>query len=387
MKTDLNDWKSIAGGIWFYVAAAMIFLLLPLYLGALVDHHGYDSKQIGIISAVDLGGTALAAFLALFWIRKASWKRVGFIASILLCVINFLSIDALGDYSYLLSLRFISGFSAGCLVAIGGALLADTENPDRNFAWLIIVELGVAAILFFYLPGFMQAWGASVVYMWMVLAGVLALASAYVIPSRGKNHAVNSATTGNEQWLPFWGLAGSGAFFIGNNGVSAFMERMGVANDLSAEFIGNAFAIAMLASIGAAFAASWLGDRWGRLKPMIVGLLGQTCCLIFLFGEVRSEVYLAVIVFFQMFWNFWLPYQMAAVAEADISGRFIVLLPVSQAVGIALGPLLASRLLSDENFTPVILIGMAFSATSLILFWPLVKSQASGSKDDATQSL
>jgi predicted MFS family arabinose efflux permease len=70
-------------------------------------------------------------------------------------------------------------------------------------------------------------------------------------------------------------------------------------------------------------------------------------------------------------WNLWMPYQLSAISQVDSSGRIMGVVPLAQAFGISLGPLIAGQLLSGESYIAINWMGAVFGLLSLILFIPV----------------
>ena len=62
---------------------------------------------------------------------------------------------------------------------------------------------------------------------------------------------------------------------------------------------------------------------------------------------------------------------MAVIADTDISGKFVALITLSQAVGIAVGPALVGPLISQDNFNPVVWTGIGFAVLAMAMFLPV----------------
>jgi len=370
---DLNSPKAIVGAIGVMVMVPMFFLVMPLYVGALSDDYGFTNAQIGYLISIELGSAALASLTALFWLRQVNWRTVLLVFLILLAAVNVLSILVGGAYEKLLLIRAVAGFSAGAMMAIALAALGDTQNQDRNFAFGVMGQLGISGCLLLVLPYFIGSRGAASVFAVFLVACVIAIPLARWIPSTGKAPTV-ARITKRESLLPLWGLAGSAAIFVGQAAVWAFIERMGSAAGLSPGTIGVALGSSVLAGIAGAFVASWLAGRKGRRLPMAVAMIGEIVCLLFLLGGYTTAVYFAVVIVYSICWNFWLPYQMAVIAETDVSGKFVALITLSQAVGVAVGPALVGPMISQDNFDPVVWTGIGFAMLAMVMFLPVTAS-------------
>lgn len=367
---DPNNPKSIVGAIAVMVLVPMFFLVLPIYVGALADDFGFTSAQIGYLVSIELGGAALASLSALFWLRRTDWRKATLILLFVLATANWMCIGAGGDYDVLYRIRAVAGLAAGALMAIALAALGDTRDQDRNFGFGVAGQLGISGCLLLVSPYFVVRWGADSVFAIFLLACFIAIPLSRWLPSCGTS-SETARLTERRSLLPLWGLAGSAAVFVAQSAVWAFIERMGSAGGLSAEFIGIALGSSVLAGMAGAFAASWLAAGKGRLVPMAMAMAGEVISLMFLFGSFTPMVYLAVVIVYSVCWNFWLPYQMAVIADTDISGRFVALITLSQAVGVAVGPALAASYIGERDFSPVLWTGIGFAVIALILFLPV----------------
>jgi predicted MFS family arabinose efflux permease len=370
---NINSPKAIIGAIGVMVMVPMFFLVMPMYVGALSDDYGFTNAQIGYLISIELGSAALASLTALFWLRQVNWRTVLLVFLILLAAVNVLSIVVGDAYEKLLLIRAVAGFSAGAMMAIALAALGDTQNQDRNFAFGVMGQLGISGCLLLLMPYFIGSWGAPSVFTVFLIACAVAIPLVRWIPAAGKGPAVNGISE-RKSLLPLWGLAGSAAIFVGQAAVWAFIERMGSAAGLSPSTIGLALASSVFAAIAGALAASWLVDRRGRRMPMVLAMAGEIVCLLFLFGGLTTAVFFMVVIGYSVCWNFWLPYQMGVIAETDVSAKFVALITLSQAVGIAVGPALVGPLISQDNFDPVIWTGIGFALLAMIMFLPVTTS-------------
>jgi predicted MFS family arabinose efflux permease len=62
---------------------------------------------------------------------------------------------------------------------------------------------------------------------------------------------------------------------------------------------------------------------------------------------------------------------LSAISQVDNSGRIMGVVPLAQAFGISLGPLIAGQLLSEESYIAINWMGAVFGVLSLLLFIPV----------------
>lgn len=371
---ELNRPRALIGLISLLVMGPMFFLLMPLYIGVLVDYLGLSDAQAGLLTSLELLGTSAAAMLAIFWIRRLSWRHIAAYSAGALLLGNVLCVFYADDLILLISLRLITGFAAGCLVSLACAGLGDTLRTDRNFAFGVAGQLALSGALFMVLPTMIFRFGTSAIFACFAACATIALIGALWLPSSGRRHSAGSLIE-KRAWKPIWGLLGGAAFFIANTAVWAFIERIGVASELEAGFIGQVLGIAVFTSILGPLLAARAAQRINRFWIMLIALIGELACLMFLNVGMDAASYVMVVLLYQLCWNLWVPLQMSVVADVDLSGRFAVLIPLFQAAGIAIGPALAASFLVPGDYVAVNIIAAVFAILALLLFVPVTLGQ------------
>lgn len=358
-------------------------MIMPIYVGALADSYGFDNRQLGWITSSELSGQAIAILIALSWIRRLSWRLVMLWSALALVVCNLLSVYAGGAYVFLLLIRGLTGFAVGSMLAIGCTLLGDTKQADRNFGLLIGAEVFLQIILFAFLPAYVADYGVSAIYCVLAILAVVALLLSLQIPEQGSRVAADSAEEKPALRLPILGLFGTVIFFAGIMLVWSFIERLGIARGFGSEEIGAALSISGVVSLAGALSAAALADRLGRLLPMLVGMVGILLSYWLLATQVSWWSFVLAASLLAAFWNFWLPYQMGAVAAVDLSGRYVVLIPFAQSLGVALGPIIAGRILTGDDFIPLMYSSAVFLIVCLVVFVPLLRTISSSTIQQA----
>ncbi len=358
---------SLAG---LFIIGPMFFLLMPLYVGALADDIGLNHQQIGIITSLELVGSCLASLSGIFWVRRSHWRMLAMVCALLLAVMNLVSISVSDNYHWLVLLRVLAGFSSGCLLVIALAGLGDTEKLDRNFAMAVAGQLIISGGLFFILPQMIVKYGVNGFFGLLAVCSFAAVLLSLWVPARGRVHSV--PLLGRRRALrPLWGWVGCTAFFIAQTAFWAFVERLGSKAGFTPDFIGGALGGSTMFGAVGALGMGWLAIKTGRFGLMVVAAMGQCICLLMLLDGFTASVYLIAAVLFQFCWNGWLSLQMANIAEVDDSGRFTALIGLFQALGVAIGPALASQLILGEDYSPVLYVGIGFVLLALLLFIPI----------------
>ncbi|NKB38982.1 MAG: hypothetical protein GKR93_17755 [Gammaproteobacteria bacterium] len=164
------------------------------------------------------------------------------------------------------------------------------------------------------------------------------------------------------------GLIAVGLFFASMNSIWSFMERVGDAEGFSAEFITMTLSISLVFSFAGALIPALIARRIKRIIAIGIGYI-MLLIAIFLLGQnPTANIYLISLCVYNFFYSFSIPFQNGWIASLDRDGRTIVLLPVMQGIGIAIGPVLAGLVIFGESYRNVIYVSIALLLCSFILF-------------------
>jgi len=371
---DVNDASAKGAAVYLSTIGFSAFLVLPLLVGAAADDLNLNASQIGYLAAMDFAGAAVGSVLALFWVRRANWRVAGSIALTILGCANLISllIDA---FLPLLSIRFVAGLGAGSVLSLSLTALSDTRNPDHGFGLSVAAQVTFMVAGFLILPFVVEVWGVDGIYF---LLGVLVLSSLITVrwlPPRGVIQTTPSTSKLSLNPKSILGLAGCTMFSVNVGCIWTYLERMGVAAGFTSKFIGTGLATAVAVGIVGGLTASWLRDRYGRLRPLAVATLGTVVSVAMLAEGMGPITYIIAAGIYNFVWNFALPYQYAAISTTDSSGRLIVLVPAFQTAGMSIGPAIAALFITGESYLAVNYIAAMSVIISLVLFVPICRQQ------------
>lgn len=359
--------------IWLSLVAALIANIQPIFLGALAETFSLSGRQVGFIGGAELGGSCLASLSAAYWFPRLQLRKVAFFA-ISVGLAGNLATSWVADYSQLLMVRFAIGLlGSGVLYAMTLGLIGQLENPDRVIAIAIIFQVLSLAVGMATVPLLMARWQLPGVTTGLALLFATGFFLLHLLPQRLEPQEAPEAASGDLKFLPSALLASLIVFSAGLGSVWAFMERIGSSSGFAMSDIGNALAVSGLLGGMGALVAAMLGNRLGRLTPIAFALsLEMVTCLLL---ATRSDwySYLTAIALFNFCWNLTLPYLMGAIATADLSGRFMVLIPAAQSGGYALGPVLVGLLMVGDGYQVAAWISMGLFFLCLLMVVPLLR--------------
>lgn len=391
MNQDFDSIKdrpaSIAVIVLLGAVAVAGFNIQPMYLGALADHLGFSAEQLGLIAGGEVAGGALAGIAATFWIRRWNWQRVAFTALLVLGVGNLVS-AYVTDFESLLVVRFLTGFfGIGTNYALAIAALSDTHHTERNFSIAVVVQVSVAIAGFTLLPAFIGESGTPAVFLPLAAVAIALIPFLKLLPAGGqKTVAASSESVTTPSWPIWFALACQCVWYLGLGGVWAFMERIGVNAGVDAAGIGNALAIGMAVGLLGAFMAAAVADRFGRVVPFVVAMLGQVVAVWSLSGLEEFNGLVIAICLYNGTWNFALPYLFSMAALADTRGQLVVLMSTAQAVGLTFGAMLAGAIIGRFGLLAVTWQGGVAAIAALFIFVMLGRALSGVSTSSAASN-
>ena len=344
----------------------------PIFLGALQDYLGFSSQQASLITASEVIGGAIASIFAAFWIRRANW-RLASLAGILVVIIGNVAASFTTSETMLLTIRFLVGLlGQGTCFAVAIAIISETSETDRNFAFSIAAQVAFGVIAFAALPYAVAQWSiAGILIPLAVLAGAITLLLPAVPTGSGREFTAGSAGPAASPLPALAALSTLLIWCVGLGGIYAFEERIGVAAGLEPTSVGSGLALAVAVGFLGAIAASWVADRWGRVLPVAVALLVQVGAIWLLQGDMSWMRFALTAAVFHFFWNFTGPYLMGTVAANDATGRIAVLMPAAQTGGFAVGTGMAGSMMVADSLGAANVVGAIGCAIALAMFVPI----------------
>ena len=351
-------------------AGVMIFAMLPLLLGTAADAMSLDDAQLGLLASVYIGGYTIIAALSFFWITRIDWRRA-FRIGVFCLTSGLLAAAALTTYQGVMIGLAIAGLGAGFMHALSVAIIAEMNDADRKFGIKMIPEQAISAVLLFLLPTLVIArWG--LIGMLIALCGffLLTLPLASKIPGRGRkqeaiDYDVDQATI--KPPMVFAALLGLLLFFGGIAGIWAFMERFASEGAIDATVAGQLLAVGMISSAVGPMIPALIGDRYGRVTPLFTAGSVVLLSLLILVTPISLWKYGLVLIILPAAWYAGMAYQMGVIAEADVTGRYSVLMTAALGIGATLGPATLGIVKSSFGLAPALAIAGVTSIAGIVV--------------------
>lgn len=367
----MSQLKSLVPAIIVGVMGNSVIYLIPLLVGGMVSDRGYSEQLAGLMASADLAGYAVATFSTAMVLGRFSWRKMALLAVPLIIAANVASTFVYSPQLFAV-VRFASGLGCGVLAAIASVSIGQTSNPDRNYGLFFAASLLFGTAALWGMPVLLDRYGLNSAY-WLVV--VLAVLVGFVTNALPVGRASKSEAA-SKMSRAVWVLASAVLlsillFWAEQNAVYAYVERIGNASSLSAEYIGFCLGLANLTGFVGAMLVAWLGARLGRLLPLAIATVIQLVSLIALSGHVSSLAYLIGIGSMALAWNVVNPFQLSILAGVDPSGKALALATTVTGVGLAIGPAAGATAIGLGGYTAILWLAAALAvATVLLLLAP-----------------
>lgn len=341
------DAPAIYGSAAFlYAIAVMPGAIAPGFVGSLAGAQHLTESQLGLLFSMYFAGFGIVGASAFLWIRETNWKLVS-AAGIVVMGASFFAMGWTQSVAVLLAMMLLNGLGAGLFGAPSITVLGDMTRPERGFSAMIIFSVIGAAILLAAFPLVDQAAGFRGVAL---LMGITTIPCLLLMPWLPRNNAVDARPTpvpadagaagARLMVQPLLALSVMVLFTLGFSGMWTFFERVAFYARLTPAATSNALAIGTLVGTVGAPLTAYARRRLPMHYCYAIIVAGIVATLVLLDLLVLTNLsYLLLSCSFQLWINAGFCIIMALIAEVDKVGRYVALIPASQALGSFTGPL------------------------------------------------
>lgn len=354
-----------------------VLVAIPVISSARVELLGFSAEQVGRLASADLGGLAVGAALASWFMAKAN-RRILVAGGAFLAILTNASCTLYSQYEPTLSLRILAGIGSGLYTAVAVANLGATSRPARAYNLMLFAFAFSQALELKILPQLTMN-GIYGVFMGGYALGLLALAW---IPSHdpvrlldvemevengdGRHHREHRHVPAYVAWLC---LAAIFLTYVNIGGYWTYIELAARDAKVPGEFVSQLLVWGSLASVLGCLLATLISNRFGLARPLLLALLLMAIAVGMLGVGMDSARIVISILSFNLLWIFIDVYQMAFIANADPSGTFSSLIPTAQGLGQIVGPNLAASMLAEASgYDKVYLMCALFALLGLLIY-------------------
>lgn len=381
-KIEPGDFSPLEFGalIWAVCIAFSSQMVMPLWVGAVIDDYGLSKSVVGTIAAVEMAAVAIVSLTMAVQVHRFKPLQAVAIGMGCLLVGNLLS--ALLQEPYWLALcRIVVGAGKGMVVTICFSLAAGVSHPTRAFAVLNASYALFSTVFFLLVPPVISSGGASAVFF--LLAAMVAISAIGLLrlPRRRMQGSDLKALRFRDiENFGFVAFAALVMLWIGHNAIWTFIERLGLRIDLSPIQVGQVLSVAAFVTIGGPFLARLIDTRFGHIGPIAVAMAIKLIVILLLVYTSLPWLYAVLVPTFLFLALFMLPYFMGILSSADPAGRLAAAASAAMTMGSSLGALFGGWTADSTGYLGLGWMAAAYLGLAFLLII-LVARQLSGRPD------
>jgi predicted MFS family arabinose efflux permease len=359
-----------AAAIALGVVSLLISGLLAVLLGGLAQEHRLSAPGIGLSAMTEALTMAITTGLASASLKPHRLRAIGAASAVALCAANIAVMQAHGDLG-VMAARGLCGVPEGLLLWITIGMIARTETPDRwaavMFTALTATQLAISAgMAAFVLPRF-GANGGFLVF------GVLSLVGAPItlwLPSRYPPLPQVDGETGPPPPRGLIALAGTLLYVSAASAVAIYLLPLAAEAGLSPLIARTAISFSLAAQVLGGVLATVAAGRVKYFTVFAGGVVAYGAVYLVFGFAAPAWLFIAATAFSGLLAIFINPFLVPMTIEADPSRRAAVQSGAVQLFGAAVGPFLASRVVSQHDARGALWLGMALLCSGLaIIAW------------------
>lgn len=355
----------------FIFAAISPFVLMsaPVFAQQLAIEWNLSPSKIGDFFFVELGVMSFSTIPAYYWSKRISCREASIWASALYLLGNLLSFFAT-SFDFLLIVRVIAALGGGTLMVITITSSSLTKNTDKTYGFWVLGQVLMGALALFILPKLFTLYGLKICYIFMIIMICIAFPFHRYFFDQPIKTNKSVAAENKSSLLGWFGVFGTLLTYIAIGAIWTFMSSIASHAGIDSGFTSKILAFSTLVGILGCFLPSLLGGKINRKYALLFGYILFFISLILMLGHIDEQKLAITILIFKFTWMFTVPFVFATVASHDFTGKFMNTVNLVVGGGLALGPLLAGRIIEKSgNFNSMICIFLAILICAFLIMY------------------
>jgi predicted MFS family arabinose efflux permease len=354
--------------------AGMVDLVaLPVWVGTLIAHYGFDPQQAGGLATLFLVGAVVASLVLAPRFGRLPGRAcasLGFGAAAGV----FLAVSLRQDMAAMAVLHALAGMATGTALSVTHGTIARAANPHRLFA-IVGMALGVFAIAFFaVVPPLVAAQGGPALFQ--VFAGVMAAAAVVALlafpaadaPAAGAAPAPTPTASAPMPRAVWFGIVGIGCMGLVQAMTFAFLERVGSDRGFGLAAVTGVLVALGIVNLFPAALAALLERRWPARSVLLTGPVLQALLVALIMQSGSFAPYAAAASVFAAVMIFTHTFGFGLLARLEPTGRALAATPAMMMTGAAIGPVLGGTLVKAYGYGSLALAAAVIAALAVACF-------------------
>jgi DHA1 family inner membrane transport protein len=301
---------------------------------------------------------AVASAAASAWLppRHLKWIAILAIAAVMSANLLTVALPAGG----IIAARGLSGLGNGLLLWILVGMMTRSAVPARLFAIFVTAQASLGFLLSLVLASFAIArFGVVSGYVALIALNALLIPIIRFMPTEYADLGEDGGKAGQP---PPWGLLALGAIVVLLAGTMAFWVYsvpLGVQAGIAPASIRMIVGIANGGQILAGLAAIAMARRLTGLQAVTITTLAGIAAMLATMIDGSILIWLPAVFVFAFCWMFGPPFHIPFLLAVDPTRRTAMFVSTAQLVGMAIGPMLASTMVTSTDYKPARLAALA----------------------------
>ncbi|WP_020654722.1 MFS transporter [Massilia niastensis] len=339
---------------------------LPVWVGALVKHYGFDLEHAVMIVTAFLAGAVAASLVAAPLFNRLP-RTACVVAGYGVAALAFFGASQATGFGVLVPLHLLAGAAAGMALSVTHGTIGRSANPHKLFA-IVGTALGVSAVLFYAtVPPAIALHGGSILFK--VFAGLMALAAVAALGfPRVASRAEQAGGSGPLPRAAWWAIFGVSSMALNQALTYSMLDRVGIMRGFSQEQVNGLLVVCGLVNLLPAAIAGLLQNRLNPVRVALVAAPLQAALAVtitqsasFTQYALAASVYSAVLIFMHTF-------LFGLIARLDPSGRALASTPAMMMTGSAIGPALAGAVAMRAGFDGLAVLAAVVGVAATLFF-------------------
>ena len=349
------------------VVSLLISGLLAVMLGGLAQEHRLSAPGIGLSAMTEALTMAVTTGLAGAALKPHRLRLIGVLSSAALFATNIAVLTAHSDLA-VMAVRGLCGVPEGLLLWITIGMIARTETPDRwaavLFTALTATQLAISAgLTVAVLPRF----GADGGFILFAALSLIGAPIAMWLPERYPPLPQVAGETGAPPPRGLIALAGTLLYVSAASAVTIYLAPLCLEAGLSPLIARTAISFSLAAQVLGGLLATAAAGRVKYFVVFVGGVVAYGAVYLVYDFAAPAWLFIAATALAGLVAIFINPFLVPMTIEADPSRRAAVQSGAVQLLGAALGPLLASRVVSQHDARGALWLGMGLLLSGLAI--------------------
>ncbi|MDH3519786.1 MAG: MFS transporter [Myxococcales bacterium] len=366
----------------------------PVIVQALIEA-GVRHQEAGDLGTIELSTVALSTLLMTPLVPYVSHRKLA-LGGACVALVGLLVSALSSEYTAMMIGRLVIGSGSGMAISGANAAVAAREDAERIFAIIWTMGGGITAGLTKFLPHVVAGGNYAMGFATLLVLTLVAMPLLAWLPPRPRfAHAGSAASPESAQsaasaapdrvpvepsrsfgWMAFGVLAAVFIYSVTEQALWQFSIEIAVSRGFDEDVASSIIASTVIMGLVGGAIAAWLGQRLGRVFPIVVGSL---CSLAgrwaYISAATPETLWMGGLIWGLGFY-FVSPYQIGLAAAIDRRGRVAVATASVTNLGYGLGPGICGRIRQyqiDHGLDYSLLIAVIVGGTllSLLLLLPV----------------